>query len=59
MKRVVKTPTELPLYLRVPEAARLIACSRSKLYAAIKSGQIKTVRIAGMLRIARKDLESF
>jgi excisionase family DNA binding protein len=50
---------ELSLYLRPSEAARLIACSRSKLYSAIKAGQIKAIRIAGLLRVSRKELESF
>jgi excisionase family DNA binding protein len=47
------------MYMRPSEAARLIACSRSKIYTAIKSGQIKATRIAGLLRISRKELESF
>jgi excisionase family DNA binding protein len=59
-KHIVKTPTEeSPMYMRPSEAARLIACSRSKIYTAIKSGQIKATRIAGLLRISRKELESF
>jgi hypothetical protein len=38
---------ELPLALRVEDAARLVGVGRSSMYAAVKRGEFATVRIAG------------
>jgi excisionase family DNA binding protein len=46
-----------PLFLRISEAARLLAMSRSAAYAAIRSGQLPSVRVAGKWRIPRAALE--
>jgi excisionase family DNA binding protein len=46
-----------PLFLRISEAARLLAMSRSAAYAAIRSGQLPSVRVAGKWRIPRVALE--
>jgi excisionase family DNA binding protein len=46
-----------PLFLRISEAARLLAMSRSAAYAAIRSGQLPSVRVAGKWRVPRAALE--
>jgi len=46
-----------PLFLRISEAARLLSMSRSAAYAAIRSGQLPSVRVAGKWRIPRAALE--
>jgi excisionase family DNA binding protein len=46
-----------PLFLRISEAARLLAMSRSAAYAAIRAGQLPSVRVAGKWRIPRAALE--
>ncbi len=46
-----------PLLLRPARAARLLDCSRSKIYDAISKGQITSVRVAGMLRISIREIE--
>ncbi|SEG94689.1 DNA binding domain-containing protein, excisionase family [Thermomonospora echinospora] len=48
-----------PLMLTVPEAARALAISRSKLYELIKSGALRSVRIEGSRRIPRKALDDY
>lgn len=39
-----------PVLLRPEEAARVIACSRSRLYELIKAGVVPTVCLGGTLR---------
>jgi excisionase family DNA binding protein len=46
-----------PLFLRISEAARLLAMSRSAAYAAIRAGQIPAIRVAGKWRIPRAALD--
>jgi excisionase family DNA binding protein len=46
-----------PLFLRISEAARLLSMSRSAAYAAIRSGQLPSVRVAGKWRVPRAALE--
>ena len=46
-----------PLFLRISEAARLLAMSRSAAYAAIRAGQIPAIRVAGKWRVPRAALE--
>jgi excisionase family DNA binding protein len=46
-----------PLFLRISEAARLLSMSRSAAYAAIRAGQLPSVRVAGKWRIPRAALE--
>jgi len=47
----------LPLLFSVPEAARLLSISRSKLYQMIHRGKIHSIRIGRSRRLALKDLE--
>jgi excisionase family DNA binding protein len=49
-------PVDLPLFLTVPEVARLVRISKPTLYAAIKRGEIPSVKIAGCLRITRQTV---
>jgi len=48
-----------PAVLTVPEVARLLRRSRSRTYTLIRSGQLRSVRIAGSRRVLRHDLECF
>jgi excisionase family DNA binding protein len=43
----------------LPEAARLLGVSRSKLYELVAAGELPTVRIGRSRRIAVADLEEF
>ena len=49
-------PTE-PIFLRVSEAARLLAMSRGSVYEAIKKKTIPAISIDGKLRIPRAALD--
>jgi len=44
-------------FLKVGELANAIGCSRSKAYELAKSGAVKTVTIAGLLRIPISELD--
>lgn len=52
-----QTADEQPAFIKPARAARLLDCSRSKIYDAISKGQIKAVRIAGMLRISIHEIQ--
>jgi excisionase family DNA binding protein len=54
---VAPPETNVPLLLRVPEAAELLAVSRTKVYQLIASGDIPVVRIGKSVRVARRELE--
>lgn len=45
--------------LTVPEAAALLAISRSKLYRYIQDGSMPSVHIGGSRRISHEDLQDF
>ena len=49
-----------PLLVKVDEAAKLLACSRSQIYALVKSGELPSVKLgkAGV-RIAKSALVAF
>jgi excisionase family DNA binding protein len=46
-----------PLAVSVPEAARLLGLSRSTTYAAVKRGDIPSVRIGGRIVVPLRRLE--
>jgi excisionase family DNA binding protein len=48
-----------PLLLTVPEAAKALAISRSKLYQLLASGAIRSVRIHGSRRIPADALTTY
>jgi excisionase family DNA binding protein len=48
---------EVTIAYRVPEACRLVGIGRTTLYALLKSGQIRAVKIAGRTLIPRTELE--
>jgi len=48
-----------PTVLRVEEAARLLAISRSKTYGLIATGELPSVRIGGSVRVPRRALETW
>jgi excisionase family DNA binding protein len=41
------------------QAARLLGCGRTKLYAFLKSGELRSVRLGRVRRIPRSALEEF
>lgn len=47
------------LLYRVPEVARFLSLSRSKVYALMQSGALPSVRIDGSRRVRGKDLREF
>ncbi len=44
-------------FLKIGELADAIGCSRSKAYEIAKSGAVKTVTIAGLLRVPVTELD--
>ncbi|GAA2607704.1 helix-turn-helix domain-containing protein [Actinomadura fulvescens] len=48
-----------PLLLTVPEAAKALAISRSKLYELLASGALRSVRIDGSRRIPTEALTTY
>lgn len=54
------TPRELPTLLRVPEAARRLAISQSKLYGMIQRRELPAIQVGdGSTRVAAIDLEAY
>jgi len=51
--------TAARLLLTVPEAAAVLAISRSKLYELLASGALESVRIGGSRRIPVTSLEAY
>ncbi|SKA30942.1 DNA binding domain-containing protein, excisionase family [Marinactinospora thermotolerans DSM 45154] len=47
------------LLLTVPEAARMLAVSRSKLYELLASGEVRSLRIGGSRRIPVSALNDY
>lgn len=41
------------------QAARLLGCGRTKLYAFLKSGELRSVRLGRVRRIPRSALDEF
>jgi excisionase family DNA binding protein len=50
----MNTPEKL--LLRVPEAAEALGCSRAKAYELIASGEIPSIKIAGLVRVPLEGL---
>lgn len=48
-----------PLRVDVPEAARIIGVSRSRLYLHIKQGALRTVKDGGRTLLTMKELRAF
>lgn len=44
---------------RVPEVAELLGVGRSTIYSILKSGDLKSMRVAGCRRVASNDLEDY
>ena len=58
---VVASPygsTDVPILLRVTDAARLLSVSRTSIYQLIAKGHVPVVRIGRSIRIPRTGLES-
>ena len=47
-----------PLAVSVPEAGRLLGLSRSSAYAAVKRGDIPSVRVGGRVLVPLRRLEA-
>ncbi len=41
------------------QAGRILGCGRTKIYALIKSGALRSVKLGGQRRIRRSDLDEF
>jgi excisionase family DNA binding protein len=50
---------EQPLLIRVDEAARLLGCSRAKLYIKISSGEIESVLWGGQRLLPRDAVDAY
>jgi excisionase family DNA binding protein len=50
---------ELPLLLKVEEAARLASLGRSTMFQLIAEGEIPAVRVGRAVRLRRTDLEDW
>jgi excisionase family DNA binding protein len=48
---------DVPLLLRIPDAARLLSVSRSTMYQLVARGQVPVLRIGRSVRIARAAFE--
>ena len=59
MKRVAKSMnvSEPEDYVSVSEAARMIQCSRSKVYRYIKEGRLSSERVSRTLRLRRNEVQ--
>ncbi|MES3639887.1 helix-turn-helix domain-containing protein [Mycobacterium intracellulare] len=44
---------------RPDEAAKLLGCGRTRVYAFIKSGELRSVKLGGSRRIPRSAIEEF
>lgn len=53
----METAPIAPLAHRIPEACQRIGLGRSSLYELIKSGHLKTVRIAGRTLVPESELQ--
>lgn len=53
----MQTETNAPLAHRIPDACQRIGVGRSSLYELIKSGRLKTVRIAGRTLVPESELQ--
>lgn len=47
------------MLLRVPEAAEIMALSRSEMYVLIASGQLRAIRIGRAIRLSVDDIQEF
>lgn len=61
MKRMANTMDipESEDSVSVSEAARMIQCSRSKVYQYIKEGRLSSYRVSRMLRLPKKEVQQF
>lgn len=48
-----------PLFLRVREVAPMLGLSRSKVYALVMDGRLRSVMLDGCRRIPREEVERF
>lgn len=53
----METAPSAPLAHRIPDACQRIGVGRSSLYELIKTGQLRTVRIAGRTLIPESELQ--
>jgi excisionase family DNA binding protein len=54
-----RQPVVEPIAVRVPDAARLIGLSRSRLYELMKRGEVEFVKIGGATLIPYDGLRAF
>jgi excisionase family DNA binding protein len=56
MERIAPLVTMDKLAVKPARAAALLDCSRTKIYDAINAGELRAVRVAGMLRISMAEI---
>jgi excisionase family DNA binding protein len=49
--------SEMPAVLTVEETAELLRCGRSAAYAAVKAGEIPSIKVGRCIRVPRHKLE--
>jgi excisionase family DNA binding protein len=54
-----RQPIAEPIAVRVPDAARLIGLSRSRLYELMKRGEVEYVKVGGATLIPYEGLRAF
>ena len=54
-----RQPLAEPIAVRVPEAARLIGLSRSRLYELMRRGEVEYVKVGGATLIPYEGLRAF
>lgn len=52
----VEDSAEAPMLLKIPEVAKILALSRSKVYGMLESGELPSVRFGKNRRVKRADV---
>lgn len=55
---MLNTPLD-PLFYSVSDVADLLGLGASKIYSLVRSGEIKAVRVGGVIRISRESIERY
>jgi excisionase family DNA binding protein len=60
MRRTSKLSQTEPVLLRIRDAAAMLSVSERSIWYLIRSGELRTIHLAGMraIRIARRDVEN-
>jgi excisionase family DNA binding protein len=53
------TPLAMPLCVRIPAAAQMLAVGRSTIYELIKAGELEKIKVGAAVLIPTKSIEAF